>query len=189
MAAKSSIKTLPPDALELLQTLLRDPRFTGQDIVATINAKLEQDGHEERVSKSSVNRYKLQMERVGEKLMQSREMSAMWIAKLGAEPQGQLGKLINEMLCGLSFDLALNLQGETIDAENMPGFIEALKGLSLTLMRLEKASGDNVKRDQAIREQAQREAADTAAKIAKQGGLSADAINELRSAILGIRQP
>lgn len=187
MPRVSSIKSLPPDKLEALQALLRDPRYTHNEIVAEINALLEQDGHEERVSKSSLNRYKLQMDRVGEKLIQSREISAMWIAKLGAEPQGQVGNLLNEMMRALSFDLLLNMQGNGIDEESLPGFIEALKGLSLTLQRLEKASSDNVKRDQAIREQAQREAADTAARIAKQGGLSADAITELRSAILGIK--
>lgn len=188
MPRNSSIRTLAPDKLEKLQSLLRDPRFTHNEIVSEINTLLAQDGDETRISRSALNRYKLKMDKVGEKLQQSREIADMWIARLGAQPQGQIGNLLNEMMRTLSFDLMLHMQDGHVDEESLPGFIEALKGLSLTLMRLEKAAGDNVKRDQLIREEAQREAADTAARIAKQGGLTADAINELRSAILGIRQ-
>ncbi|WP_156182845.1 phage protein Gp27 family protein [Marinobacter subterrani] len=45
------------------------------------------EGHEERLSKSAVNRYAVRMNQVGEKLRQSREVAEMWIAKLGAQPQ------------------------------------------------------------------------------------------------------
>jgi hypothetical protein len=187
MPRNSSIRSLPPDKLEKLQALLRDPRFTHNEIVAEINTLLEQDGDDVRISKSSLNRYKLQMDKVGAKLQQSREIADMWISKLGSQPQGQIGHLLNEMMRTLSFDLMLTLQQDGIDEESLPGFIEALKGLSLTLMRLEKAAGDNVKRDQIVREQAMREAADTAAKIARQGGLSPESVTELRTAILGIK--
>jgi hypothetical protein len=41
MAQKSSIETLPPDILEQLQALLRDPRVTQLEAVAHINAIIE----------------------------------------------------------------------------------------------------------------------------------------------------
>lgn len=187
MPRVSSIDRLPHDVLEQLQALLRDPRVTQLEATARINAILAEDGHPERVSKSALNRYAMRMEEVGARLRQSREVAEMWIGKLGAAPQGQIGHLVNEILRTLAFDLSLQLQNGELDEEAMPGVIKMLKDLSLSVVRLEQAASENVKREQEIREQARREAADAAEKVAKQGGLSADSVQELRRAILGVR--
>ena len=71
----ASIDRLPADILEQLQELLRDPRVTQLEATARINEILEDEGHEERVSKSAVNRYDMEMRKVGEKLRQSREVA------------------------------------------------------------------------------------------------------------------
>ncbi len=186
MPRPSTIEQLPPDILEQLQALLRDPRVTQLDATARINAVLADKG-EEPVSKSAVNRYAVRMDQVGERLRQSRAMAEMWIAKLGAAPQGQVGLLINETLRTLAFDLTLKLQEGELTDENMPAVIDNLKHLSLSVMRLEKAASENVKREQEIRQQARAEAAEVAEKVAKQGGLSAESVQELRRAILGVK--
>jgi hypothetical protein len=87
----STIDLLPDEIRQQLQELLRDPRCSQLEATARINAILEEDGHEERVTKSSVNRYALRMEQVGAKLRQSREIAEMWVGKLGAAPQGKWG--------------------------------------------------------------------------------------------------
>lgn len=185
MPRKSSIETLPPDVLEKLQAMLRDPRCIQLDIVARINAVLAEQGHEERVSKSSLNRYSLRMDRVGEKLQQSRAMAEMWIAKLGAQPQGQVGHLINEILRTLAFDMSLQLQ-EISDPEQMPAVVEMLKDLSLTMQRLEKAASDNIKRETEIRTQAKQEAAEQAGRALANRGMTAEGVDEIKKRILGI---
>ena len=186
MPRPSTIEQLPPDILEQLQELLRDPRVTQMEATARINDILAEQG-EEPVSKSAVNRYAVRMEQVGAKLRESRAVADMWIAKVGATPQGQLGHLINEMLRTLAFDVTLKLQDGEMTAEDMPGVIDMLKHLSLSVMRLEKAASENVKREQHIKQQAREEAAEVAEKVAKQGGLSPESVQELRSAILGIK--
>src|SRR3569833_3110117 len=138
----STIEQLPPDILEQLQALLRDPRVTQMDATARINAVLEEQG-EEPVSKSAVNRYAVRMDQVGDKLRQSRAVAEMWIGKIGATPQGQLGHLINETLRTLAFDLTLKLQENDITDKSMPAVIGMLKHLSLSVMRLEKAASEN----------------------------------------------
>lgn len=157
MTRPSTIERLPPDILEQLHTLLRDPRITQLDATARINAILEDDGIEERVSKSAVNRYAVKMGEVGERLRESRQVAEMWIAKLGAAPQGQVGHLVNEILRTLAFDLSLKLQNGELNEESMPGTIKMLKEMSLSVMRLERASSENVKREQEIRDQARRQ--------------------------------
>jgi len=186
MGRASSIEKLPADILDQLQALLRDPRVTQMDATRRINAVLSEIG-EEVVSSSAVNRYAIKMEEVGSRLRQSREMAEMWIAKLGAQPSGQVGHLINEILRTLSFDLSMKLGDGELTEENMPAIVEMMKNLSLTVMRLEKASSENVKREQQIREQARREAAEAAEKIVQQSGLSDEAGLEIRRAILGVK--
>lgn len=185
---QSSIDRLPDDVREQLQSLLRDPRVTQLAATAKINEILESDGHEERVTKSAVNRYSLRMEKVGRKMRESRQMAEMWIGKFGSAPQGQVGNLINEMLRTLSFDISLILQEGEINEETAPAVVDMIKDLALTTMRLEKAANLNVEREKEIRQQALTDAADTAAKIAKKGGLTKTTVQQLRSEILGMAQ-
>ncbi len=180
---QSSIDRLPEDIRSRLQELLRDPRVTQLDAVARINAILEDEGHGERLSKSAVNRYALKMEEVGAKLRQAREVSQMWIGRLGAEPQGEVGKLLNEMVRTLAFEAVVTMsEGEE------PVDPKMIKDLAIGIERLEKAASENVKRDEEIRRRAMQEAADKAEQIAKKGGLSAATVQTIRSEILGITQ-
>lgn len=175
MGQASTIERLPPDILEQLQALLRDPRVTQLEATAQINAVLAREGHPERVSKSAVNRYSVRMEEVGKRLRESREMAQMWISKLGAAPQGELGHLVNEILRTLAFDLSLSLQDGAAmaagDPEAMAGTIDMLKELSLSVQRLEAAASLNVKRETEIKRRAREEAlAAVADKVEADGG-------------------
>lgn len=169
----STIDMLPEDIREKLQELLRDPRVTQLEATARINAILEEEGHPDRLSKSAVNRYALRMEQVGAKLRQSREIAQMWIGRLGAEPQGQVGHLLNEMVRGLAFDCAMSLsEGE----EPVPP--KMLRDLAMAVEKLEKAASENVKREEDIRKRALEEAAARAAaavdRAAGTGGMTAE---------------
>jgi hypothetical protein len=185
MARKSTIDTLPPDILEQLQALLRDPRCTQLDITARINELLEAGGHEERISKSAVNRYAVRMEQVGAKIRQGREIAQMWVGQLGNAPQGQLGSLVNELIRNLAFEAALNF------AEgNDPIPPKALKELAIAAEKLELAASRNEERERKIEAEARKKALEEAAVMAESGakkaGLSADAVEQLRREILGI---
>jgi len=165
MAQRSSIERLPDDIRDKLHELLRDPRVTQLEATKRINAILEEEGLPDRVSKSAVNRYAAKMEEVGAKLRQSREIAKMWIGKLGAAPQGEVGKLLNEMIRTLAFEMTLNLSEGTIEAEP-----KMLKDLAIAIERLERAATTNLKREQEIRakerEAAKKDAMDTLEKIA-----------------------
>jgi hypothetical protein len=178
MARKSSIDTLPPDILEQLQALLRDPRCTQLDITARINAALEETGREDRISKSALNRYAVRMDKVGARLKQGREISQMWIGQLGNTPQGQLGQLINELIRNLAFEAALNFaEGEA------PIPPKALKELAIAAERLEKAASENEKRDAEIKRRTLEEAATQAEQAATKVGVSPEGIAAIRAAI------
>ncbi|EEF78418.1 DUF3486 family protein [Methylophaga thiooxydans] len=181
MARASSIEQLPADILEQLQTLLRDPRVSQLDATAQINAILEQLGTDDRVSKSAVNRYAVKMKDVGAKLQQSRELASMWIGKLGAAPQGQVGKLVNEIIRTMAFDSAMHMaEGDT------PVEPKMLAQLALAVQRLESAANMNEEREKAIRAEAANEAAATAEKSMVSQGMSQKAIDSIKTEILGL---
>lgn len=185
--SRSSIDQLPADILEQLQALLRDPRVQQLDIVAQINTLLDERGETLRISKSALNRYALRFEDVGKRLQQSREIADMWIGKLGSQPQGQVGHLINEMLRTLAFDVSMDMAKlATGDPEALPAVVKMLNTLALAVSRLEKASTDNFKREREIRREALEQAAEQADRIAKSQGLSADTVAALKKEILGI---
>jgi hypothetical protein len=183
---QSSIDRLPEDAREQLRELLRDPAITQVQARERINAILDASDHPERLSYSAVNRYYAKMKEAGAKLRQSREVAEMWIGKLGAAPQGKVGHLVNEILRTLSFDMALVLQDGKLDAENGPAVVKMLKGLSLTMMRLEKAASENVKREEQIRKQALEEAADRVGEAAAQMGQDKEQADFWRKKVLGM---
>jgi hypothetical protein len=145
---QSSIDRLPADVREQLHALLRDPRVTQLDATRRINEILAADGAEGlRLSKSAVNRYAVRMEEVGAKLRQSREIAQMWIGKLGAEPAGEVGKLLNEIVRSLAFTAAMRASeaDEAIDVRD-------LKNLAIAVHRLEQAAEKNAAVETKIRE-------------------------------------
>lgn len=187
MGRQSTIDRLPDEAREALNAYLRDPAITQEQATERVNALLDELGlAEHKVSRYAVNRYDLRMREVGKRLRESRQVAEAWIARLGAAPQGQLGHLVNEVLRTLSFDLSLRLQDGELTEESMPGVISMLKELSLSVMRLERASSENVKREREIRRQALEDAAEQAGEVAKRGGISEDTIRAIRDRIMGI---
>ena len=179
---QSSIDRLPDDIREKLQELLRDPRVTQLEATARINAVLEAEGHPDRVTKSSVNRYAVSMDRVGAKLRESREVAKMWIGKLGAAPQGEVGKLLNEMVRTLAFEATM-----AMSEGSEPVQPKMLKDLSIAIERLERAASENVKREDEIRKKALSEAADRVGEAAHAQGMTEDQARMWREKVLGMR--
>jgi hypothetical protein len=185
MPKPSTIEILPPEIKAQLQAWLQDPRCTQLEATDRANALLELAGHPERVTKSAVNRYAVRMDEVGAKLRQSREVAQMFIAQVGAAPQGQTGLLINEMLRSMAFELSLKMQEfDSEDPEAMSATIGQLKNLALTMQRLEQSATINVKREGEIRKNALEAAAITMEATAKSEGVTAETIQRIRRDVL-----
>jgi hypothetical protein len=189
---QSSIDLLPESIRQQLQELLNDRRVTQQQAGERINTilaslrdagKLPEDAPA-RLSKSAVNRYALRMDEVGAKLRQSREVAEIFISKVGAAPQGQVGLLINEMLRSMAFDLSLKLQDADIsDPETMTATIDQVKALALAVQRLEQGASINVKRETEIRKQTLEAAAKTIDQTARKAGVTPETIALIHEAL------
>lgn len=189
---QSSIDLLPDSVRRQLQELLADRRVTQLQAVDRINAilaEMQASGElppeaPEKLSKSAVNRYAIDMDEIGQELRESREIAEVWIGKLGAMPQSDIGNLVNEILRVMSFDLSRILKRGGIEPDNAPAVVGMLKDLALTTQRLEQASTLNTKRTAEIRKQTLEEAADKIGETAKEAGVTADTIARIRRDVL-----
>lgn len=190
MSRPSTIDLLPAEIREALHAWLRDPAITQTEATERLNALLEDVGAEQKVSRHAVNRYDMKMREVGERLRQSRQVAEMWVGKLGAAPQGQLGHLINETLRTLAFELTLKLTDGELNEETMPAVIDQLKQLSLSVVRLERAASENIKREEEIRKQERARVAEQAARemeqTAQEAGWSRETVQAAKQRILGL---
>lgn len=187
MGRPSTIKRLPPQVRERLNAWIRDESVTQSEAAALVNEMLAElyPGHPP-VSRKAVNRYDLSMREAGEKIRQAREISELWIAKLGSEPGGKTGHLVTEMIRTMVYEVMLELHRQELDPDSMPGMIASLKSLALTAARVERASEISAKRERQIREEERKRAAEQIGKAASGQGLSAATVGAIQRQILGV---
>ncbi len=180
MGRQSTIDKLPDEFRTALNALLRDPAVSQLEAAVEVNRLLAESGEPIRVSKSAVNRYSMKMEKIGAKLRQSREIADMWIAKLGSQPQGQVGHLLNEVVRNLAFDtaIAMSEDGEPVEPK-------LIRELAVAIEKLERAASENEKRDAEIRRKAREEAAEELTAELKNDGISAEVEASIKRVLLG----
>jgi hypothetical protein len=183
MGQKSSIDKLPKELHAKLLELLNDPACTQAQIVEAING----EAGEAVVSKSGINRYAARMKRFTEKNRQAREVAEMYLEKFGADTRNKLGKVLNEQIRGVAFDLMFELEEQQnaggIDSEALS---DILHKLSKSLFELERAEKLNAERAENIRQTALAEAAAVVEQEAKSAGLDDTALEIIKKKILGI---
>ncbi len=188
---QSSIDLLPDDIREKLEALLRDRRVRQLDATRRINAILAEqkaagslpDDSPEKISKSAVNRYFGKMKEVGQKIRETREVARMWIGELGSEPQGEVGKLLNEMVRGLAFRAAMHASEGDDDQPIDP---KLLKSLAISVYRLEKAASENAALEEKIRKKTLNEAASAVGEAARAQGMDEEQARFWREKVLGV---
>jgi len=124
---------------------------------------------------------------VGKRLRDSRIIAAALGGKASLQGSSDMGQAVNELLRSLLWDISAKVQtAGLLDAEDMAATIDQLKGLALTIHRLESAANLNLKRENEIRTDALQKAAAQVVSSGRKGGLSDEAANEIRMKILGI---
>jgi hypothetical protein len=171
MSRKSSIKQLDPRIKAEVDAAIREDRATIDDIVAIVHA-LGGDA-----SRSAVGRYKQRAEEQMKRYREAQEVAKVWIGKLQTDPEGDVGRLLAEMLRTTAFQTIGDLDAGT--PQDIMFLGKALKDL---------ASADTLtaNRIMVVRREAAKEAAVVAVKEAKGAGLSDEAAEMIRKKILGV---
>lgn len=183
--SRSSIDRLPLPVKKAINDALKTGQFTFAEIRASIESEF---GAEAVPSKSALGRYSQRFEDVGKRLRESREVATVWAQQLGNAPEGDVGKLVMELLRTMAFDATLAMQEPGEDGQAKPIAAKELNALALAIHRLETAGRHSLEREKALQKAAREEAAAAVEKIskAKSAGLSSETAEAIKKAILGV---
>ena len=181
---RSKVDLLPTAIKAELDLLLRDNKMTQIEILSIVNALIDEAGlsADNKLSPAGVNRYASKMETIGADIKAAREMSEMWVAKLGTKPTGDVSQLLMEMLRTQSFRLLVKANDEPDDVLDP----KTIGELALGIQRIEKASILNLEREKQIKKAFADEAADAIDKSAAQAGLTSEGASLIKKEILGL---
>lgn len=170
---------------------LREAGRTLDEIMAALHGLEAPD-----ISRSGLGRYVKRLDRMGERLRQSRQVSEALVGQLGDRPGDQVARLNIEMMHTFISDLlfAADEDGEEGDAKRaIVTNPMAAKLIAEAVERLSKAQRLNqdfvLKTRQEAAAQAQREAAKAVEKEGRAQGLSNATIAKIKATIFGVKAP
>jgi hypothetical protein len=136
------------------------------------------------VSRSAVGRYAYKTRATMAKLQEAREVAKVWADKFGAEPEGDVGQLVGQVLHAVAFSQAQQMAEAEADSEGHgPREVMFLAGALKNIASANKLSAERILR---VRKETAAKAADEVDKVGKQRGLSAEAVAEIKAKILGV---
>lgn len=184
MGRKSSIERKPDDVRAAIDKLVRQNRFTLDEIRAYV---VEKFGEEAAPSRSALGRYTLAQ---GELLGRMRDIDAaarVVVEELGENADDRAGALLVQSITTLATDAAMRAHaredGEEPSIEEVRKLARAAKDVigARKVNRQEREHIAEVARQKLLAEQKA-----NLDKVARKRGMSADAVDEIRKEILGI---
>jgi len=174
MGRRSSIARLDPRIREAVDAAIREGRATIDELVALIAA------HGGAASRSAVGRYRKDFEESLARYREAQEVAGRWVSQFRADPEGDVGRLLAEMLKTLAFTSLADTS--SADAKDLHYLARAVKDLAAT---------DQVKAqvEARLRQQAKAKAEAAVAAIEAQAGerrISPDALAAIREQVYGI---
>ncbi|GBL46265.1 phage terminase, small subunit [Sulfuriferula multivorans] len=121
MARPSSVKRLDPSVRAAVDDAIREGRATIEDIVALLR-NLGAD-----ISRSAVGRYKQQAESQMARYREAQEVAKVWIGRLESDPEGDVGRLLPEMLRAVAFQQLAGLEDGQVDSKEIALLARAIK--------------------------------------------------------------
>jgi len=175
MGRKSTVKQLDKRIRAEVDSAIREGRATIDDLVDLIQAA----GAD--VSRSAMGRYKHNAEKQMEKYRQAQEVAKVWIGKFEDDPDGDVGRLLAEMLRTVAF--------QTIgDFDDKDGGASSQELMFIAKAIKELASADKISADRAllVRKEFAKEAAAVVEKAATSSGMTASTVAQIKREILGL---
>ena len=166
MGGASKVRRLPPELREQLHTMLD----RGVPLSA-ITEHLKSLGAD--VSRSGLGRYKQQVDKVAERMRESRQMAEAVMEHLGAQAAtGKGGAALVEMLTTLTNDYMLR----RLDNPDAELEVDELRALARAVKERAQAARATQDYDQKLREAARREAAEALEKAVDKAAGEGNAI-------------
>lgn len=170
----STITQLDPRVKEVVDQAVREGRLTIDQIVRLITAEGED------ASRSAVGRYVKNARERMEDYRQAQHIATVWVDKLGNEPNGDVGRLLLEMLRTVAFKSIGDI--ETASPEDLMFLGKALKDIA-GADKLVVDREINVRKLIAAKAE---KAAEEITREAKKLGASDEVIQTWRDKVLGV---
>lgn len=171
MPRRSSVEQLPPAVKEWLDKALLDGNFSQYQ---ALSDELRDRGYD--ISKSAIHRYGKSFEDKVEKLKVATEQ-AKAIAEAAPDDADHLGDALTRLVQQRTFDILMDLDVAADDV-SLPAIGKIVADINKTTVARKKWAVE-------VRAKAQA-AATEVEKVARAGGLSPEAIQSIRTHILGI---
>lgn len=190
MARPSSIDKLPePIRAEIGK--LRGQGWTIDQILEHLRGL-----YDKAPSRSALGRHIQSLEKIGEQMRRSRQVTEALVHSLGDEPESRAARLNIELMHGAVLDLFLKATegGGEIDADGKAALAGNPEGVMLfakALHHLAAASKINVDFIAKAKEQAEvavkKSAATAVERVARERGLTADTLAAIKAGIFGVK--
>jgi hypothetical protein len=176
--AITKIDRLDPRVREVVDELIRKRRATIEEITARLRDML---GEDEAPSQATVGRYVKRGREQMASYREAQDVAKVWIGKLDQVPEGDVGRLLSEMLRTVAFETLGELGGRG------DGEVESREVMLLARAIRDLASADKLSTDRElkIRQELVRELDAKVDDEAKSGKRSLS-INEIRAMIIGV---
>ena len=164
----SKVDLLPPNIKTQLAMMLRDKHLSQAQILEEINDLIRDCGLDDsyQLIRTGLNRYASRMEQMASKIRNAREVAEIWTKQFGVK--------------NLAFETSIGM------SENGQAEPKDLALLSSAIQRLEQAESLSFKREQAIRQETIKRAAEAVEEVAKEQGVSLEDVQKMVKAVYGI---
>lgn len=188
--ARSTLDRLPKEIREELGRL-REDGWTIDELLFKLQELRGAGRHDLDVSRSAVGRYVQGIDKVGERLRQSRAMAEALVRQLGDEPDTKVARLNIELGHSLIMNLMTGMAGDGTDNEDSgPVQLDPEQVMFLTssIQKLASARKTDAELILRLQTEADKRAIAAMEATAKRKGLSADTIADIKKDFLGIRK-
>lgn len=182
MPRPNSIKRLPPEQRRYIERLLREDRYTLDEILGEVRAKFPA-AH--APSRSALGRYSQQVGELAGRMRDIQAAGTALVAELGEDPNDRGGQLLVQAVTTLATHAAL--KATDADAEvSIKQVGELARGARAVLQARKMSLAERQEVARLAREQLQAEQAERLTEVAKTTGMTASTAETIRRQILGM---
>jgi hypothetical protein len=182
MPRKSTIKTKPAAWRSHFDRLVREDRYTLDELLAKMREKFPDEAPP---SRSAAGRYTKEVTELGGRMRDIQAAGTALVAELGEDPNDRGGQLLVQAVTTLATHAALKATGE--DAEiSIKEVGELARGARAVLQARKMSLAERQEIARVAREQLQAEQAEALKSVVKAGGMTEATAEAIRKQVLGI---
>lgn len=183
MPRASTIKRLPPEQRRFLEKLIREDRYTLDEI---LDQARERFPSATQPSRSALGRYSQQVTELAGRMRDIQAAGTALVSELGEDPNDRAGQLLVQAVTTLATDAALKATDTDAQALSIKEIGMLARGARNVMDARKMSMAERQEIARLAREQLQAEQAEALQATVKAGGLSASAAETIRKQILGL---